>query len=186
MTKMNKTLLGVVIVAIIVVITIGTSFSYMTDNLTGGSGLEVINLENGKMVVAYQGNNGLFKSSDYEKSDELIGSKTFSITGTNNSSDEIITYNLSLDVNYNEYADNEVYFILGGKSDGDGKITDKADAKTKYYLNNLKGVSTINLGEGFFSTNTEDSVHKYIIYYYSTNNSKNKNFETKVRFRAIN
>lgn len=185
MTKMNKTLLGVIIVAIIVVITIGTSFAYMTDNLTGGAGLEVINVDNGKMVVAYQGNTGVFKSSDYGKIDELIGSKTFSITGTNNSSEQIITYNLSVDVNYNEYADNEVYFILGGKSDGNGKITDNADAKTKYYLNNLKGVSTINLGEGFFSTNTENSVHTYVIYYYSTSKKNNKNFETKVRFSAV-
>lgn len=186
MTKTNKTLLGVMIVAIIVVITIGTSFAYMTDNLSGSRTIDVINVDNGSMVVAYQGNTGVFKSSDYDKKEELIGFKTFSITGTNNSSSDIIVYNLSLDINYNEYNDNEVYFILGGKGDNNGKIVEKADATTKYYLNNLKGVSTIDLGEGFFSADSQNSVHTYAIYYYTTNVGQNKNFETKIRFSAVN
>ena len=186
MTKTNKTLLGVMIVAIIVVVTIGTSFAYMTDNLSGSIDMDVINVTNGKMVVTYQGNSAVFKSRDYEMSGNMAGSKTFSITGTNNSDVDILPYKLLLDVNYNQYADNEIYFILGGKTDGNGKITEKADAKTKYYLNNLKGVSTIDLGEGFFSTGTESSVHTYIIYYYSNNNKNNKKFETKIRFSAVN
>ena len=103
MNKMNKTLLGIMLVAIIVVVTIGTSFSYMTSGLDGSVQLDVIDVKDGKMIAAYQGNNPVFKSRDYEKQGELIGSKTFSLTGTNNSATDIINYKLSLLVNYNEY-----------------------------------------------------------------------------------
>ena len=186
MTKTNKTLLGVMIVAIIVVITIGTSFAYMTDNLSGSRTLDIIDTKNGKMIVAYQGNTAVFKSSDYDKKEELIGFKTFSITGTNNSSEELLVYKLSLEVNYNEYEDNEVYFLLGGKTDGNGKITKNADASTKYYLNNLTALSTIDLGEGFFSTDANNSVHTYGIYFYTNSTKNNKNFETRIRFSKVN
>lgn len=185
MEKINKTLLSIVLVAIIVVVTIGTSFSYMTGSLSGSVQLDVINVKNGKMIVAYQGNSSVFKSSEYEKQGELIGSKTFSITGTNDSSIDVIDYKLSLIVNYNEYDDNEVYFILGGKADDNGVKTSFADAKTKYYLNKQSGQSVIDLGNGFFSTDSQESVHTYVIYYYTTNIKANKNFETKILFSAI-
>ena len=185
MNKMNKTLLGIMLVAIIVVVTIGTSFSYMTSGLDGSVQLDVIKVKDGKMVAAYQGNNPVFKSSNYEKQGDLIGSKTFSLTGTNNSSTDVINYNLSLIVNYNEYEDNEIYFILGGKADENGAKTSFADGKTKYYLNKQTGVSTIDLGNGLFSTDAQDSVHTYVIYYYTTNTKANKNFETRILFSAV-
>lgn len=184
MNKMNKTLLGIMLVAIIVVVTIGTSFSYMTSGLDGSVQLDVIEVKDGKMIAAYQGNNPVFKSRDYEKQGELIGSKTFSLTGTNNSATDIINYKLSLLVNYNEYEDNEVYFILGGKTDENGVKTKFADAKTKYYLNKQESQSVMDLGNGFFSTEAKDSVHTYVIYYYTTNTKANKNFETRILFSA--
>lgn len=184
MEKMNKTLLGIMLVAIIVVVTIGTSFSYMTGSLNGSVQLDVINVQDGKMIAAYQGNSSVFKSKDYEKQGELIGSKTFSLTGTNDSSKNVINYNLSLLVNYNDYEDNEVYFILGGKTDDKGIKTPYADAKTKYYLKKQSGQSVIDLGNGFFSTDTQSSIHTYVIYYYTTNSKANKNFETRIMFSA--
>lgn len=184
MNKMNKTLLGIMLVAIIVVVTIGTSFSYMTSGLDGSVKLDVIEVKDGKMIAAYQGNNPVFKSRDYEKQGELIGSKTFSLTGTNNSATDIINYKLSLIVNYNEYEDNEIYFVLGGKTNENGAKTEFADAKTKYYLNKQEGQSVMDLGNGFFSTEAKDSVHTYVIYYYTTNTKANKNFETRILFSA--
>ena len=47
MNKMNKTLLGIMLVAIIVVVTIGTSFSYMTSGLDGSVQLDVIEVKDG-------------------------------------------------------------------------------------------------------------------------------------------
>lgn len=186
MKKINTTLLGVMLVAIIVVVTIGTSYSYMTSNLSGSVQMDVIEVADGKLISAYQGNNATFKSSEHEKSGELIGSKTFSITGTNNSAVNILNYKLSLLVNYNEYEDNEVYFILGGKADDNGSLTDAADANTRHYLKKSAGETIVDLGEGFFSTETESSAHTYVIYYYTTNTKANKNFETKVIFSAKN
>lgn len=185
MKKLNTTLLGIMLVAIIVVVTIGTSYSYMTSNLSGSVQMDVIDVKDGKLISAYQGNNATFKSSDHEKNSELIGSKTFSITGTNNSSENILKYNLSLVVNYNEYEDNEVYFILGGKADDNGALTDYVDVSKREYLKKQSGSSVIDLGEGFFSTNAVDSVHTYVMYYYTTNTKANKNFETKIVFSAV-
>ena len=51
MNKMNKTLLGIMLVAIIVVVTIGTSFSYMTSGLDGSVQLDVIDVKDGKMIA---------------------------------------------------------------------------------------------------------------------------------------
>ena len=42
----------------------------------------------------------------------------------------------------------------------------------------------MDLGNGFFSTESQNSVHTYVIYYYTTNTKADKNFETRILFSA--
>lgn len=189
MNNTNKVLLGIVICAIMVVVTIGTSFSYMTSNLTGDGGLEVINVQDGKLLVAYQGNTNYYEASgsDFDSS-IMIGSKSFSITGTNYNNQNLLYYNLSVEIEQNDFEENDIYFVLNGKNDNNGSLLETSGTKTRYYLS--KGMNTkIDLGNGFFNNNSNEATHTYVIHFFKndiTSNINNKKFKVNIKFSGVN
>lgn len=187
MNNINKILLGIVICAILVVIAIGTSFSYMTSNLSGEGGLDVINVDDGKLVVAYQGNTNYYESIGSEFESNMIGSKSFSITGTNYNNQNLLYYNLSVEVERNDFEENDIYFVINGKSEDNGSLLETSGTKTRYYLS--KGGNTvIDLGNGFFSNNSNDATHTYVIHFFRndiTNNINNKSFKVNIKFNKV-
>lgn len=189
MNKLNKTLISALVVVVLVVVSVGTSFAFMTNNLTGDGSLDVINIDDGKFVIAYQGNTNSFigKGNEFDSSN-LIGSKTFSITGTNYNNENLLYYNLSIEVEKNDFEENDIFFILNGKTEEDGSLIETSGSKTKYYLSKGNG-TVINLGNGFFSSTAEESVHTYMIHFFRndiTSNIDNKEFIANVKFSAIN
>lgn len=190
MNNFNKILLGIVLCAIIVVVTIGTSFSYMTSNLTGDGGLEVINVDDGKLVVAYQGNTNYYEvyGSDFDDSSIMIGSKSFSVTGTNYNNQNLLYYNLSVEVEENDFEENDIYFVVNGKNEDNGSLLETTGTKTRYYLS--KGKDTkVDLGNGFFNNNSNEATHTYVIHFFRndiTSNINNKKFKVNIKFNKVN
>lgn len=189
MNKLNKTLVSALVVVVLVVISVGTSFAFMTSNLTGDGSLDVINTDDGKLVVAYQGNTDSFvgKGNEFDNSD-LIGSKTFSITGTNYNNENLLYYNLYVEIEKNDFEENDIFFVLNGKTEEDGSLLETSGSKTKYYLSK-GGNTTINLGNGFFSSTANESVHTYIIHFFRndiSSNIDNKEFVANIKFNAVN
>lgn len=166
MSKLTKSIVSVSVVALIVISTLGVSYSYFTSNLSGGASASTIQTTNGKMSIAFSENNGIEFNNDVS---EYV--KEFTITGTNNEND--MGYKISLVIEENNFADNELsYSFVSHNPDNNDEIpTNIANVLIK------NGDKTIDLGEGYFN-GANESIHKFEFTIYLLDfNNKSKNFK---------
>ena len=191
MLKINKTIFSVAIVMMLVILSLGTSYAYLTEDLNESVSLQVLTGNKGSMMLGYQGNTDTVGFSKILPSSEVIVAKKFSITGTNKYNDDIMRYNLSLLVEYNDFEASDIYFVLGGQVDGNGEITYQADVNKKHYINRvLDSPLKIDLGTGYFK-NSKEETHTYMLsfYYPKTIYNQNRNdrsLSAKIIFTNLN
>ena len=65
MVKGNKIIISAVIVVMLVVVSLRTSYAFFTDNLSGNVTIDVLRTQNGEMRVSYQNNNNIFSFSTH-------------------------------------------------------------------------------------------------------------------------
>lgn len=166
MSRVTKSIVSVSVVAIIVLSTLGVSYSYFTSNLSGGASASTIQSSNGKMSLAFSGDNTIEFSNDVS---EYV--KEFTITGTNNEVD--MGYKISLVIEENTFADNELsYSFVSHNPSNNGKVPTNI---ANVLIN--KNDKNINLGEGYFN-GANEVIHKFefTIYLLDFDNSA-KNFK---------
>lgn len=186
--KTNKTILSISLVAILVVATLGISYSYFSANIKGSESVSTISMDAGKMELTYQNNSGdivLDKkiyprgtTSSNSASDAWV-TKTFALNGTN-TTDLEMKYKISMVVDNNTFENNALsYELIGHKEDSD---------TTSVVLDSVKG--NIPKGSGtveFNGTvtplfqNANKSIHNYTlrIYFLDTGVEQNSNQEAK-------
>ena len=101
MEKNKRLIINVLLVAILVVIAIGRSYSYLSVNDSSNAKPENLKLQNGDINIAFSGSNTIEFSSPKAKNTPVV-SKTFTLTGTNNSK-ENISYYVTLVINENTF-----------------------------------------------------------------------------------
>lgn len=171
MSKVNKTMVSITLVAVIVLVTFGISYSYFTTDNTSGSTSTII-VEGGKMTLAYSNGASIGFTNIYPSNEE-IGHKMFSITGTNNTGIGQMKYHLSFVTTINEFENGDIKCLLGGKETTTGSLSEKIYNETtnpnKMDINKVPENTnpwTLDLGTGYFGANADGSVHEYGLYFY--------------------
>lgn len=192
MAKGNKIIVSAVIVVMLVVVSLRTSYAFFTDNLSGNVTIDVLKTQNGEMRVSYQNNDNVFSLKAIAPSDDYVGEKTFSIATTNNQNGGIMVYKMALNVEYNSFENSDIYFILGGKNNDSGSISNYADGNTKHYLNRqIEGSYKVDLGSGYFNSDKDSEVHEYILRFFYPKKADNlkrndRVLNTKIEFTSVN
>ena len=97
--KQNTALLIVIAVATLLVAVVGATFAYFTAASNTGS-TETVETKSGKMIISYSdGTSDLLSSTDFQPGAEILVNKTFTLTGTNTTS------NAGLKMPYSIYLD---------------------------------------------------------------------------------
>ena len=111
--KEEKIRMVVVVTTIFMVVILfgGITFSYFTALNNKGS-TSVISATSGKMIINYaDGSSKLLSSEDIQPSDKIIIDKTFTLTGTNTTSDLAMPYKVGL--NYvSEFSDGQIHYYI--------------------------------------------------------------------------
>lgn len=189
--KLNKTFFGIILVIVIVLVTLGKSYSFFTDSLNTSIDIKTLDSNSGKMILGFQNNTNEISFSDVEPSNDIIFSKSFSITANNNLIDESMGYSIYLQVLYNNFENGDLYFLFGGKGDENGTVSSYADGTTKYYVSRcIQNVVNMSLGNGFF-VNADGTVHTYILNFYYPKNvnnfdRNNRVFSSKIVIKNFN
>ena len=167
MEKNKRLIINVLLVAILVVIAIGRSYSYLSVNDSSNAKPENLKLQNGDIDIAFSGSNTIEFSNPKAKNTPVV-SKTFTLTGTNNSK-ENISYYVTLVINENTFKNGSLRYniVSNNYSDSGTAIENIKPAKE------LNGTTNITMGPGTFAQG-KNSVHTYTVNIYYTND-KNDN-----------
>ena len=123
MNKSNRIVLGAVVVAILVALSVRTSYAFLSD-ISSEVTIDVLKTQNGEMRASYQNNNNMFNLKGINPSDDYVGEKTFSIAATDSNPDTMMVYMVALNIEYNSFENSDIYFIFGGKNNDSGRISD--------------------------------------------------------------
>ena len=168
MSRVNKGILSIAIVSILVIATLSISYASFTDNLNSDEYASTLNLKDGKLQIAYSGGNSIEISNINAGKDEIY-SKTFSVKGTNNNTNNL-NYKLNLVIEENTFDGKITFDLIGYNPLENGKKIDNIENKIVLNENN-----TIELGSGYFN-NSSDVVHTYTLkFYYLEGNTKKNN-----------
>lgn len=169
----DKTRLSIIIVFIsMILIMVGATYAYFTASTTGGETASTINTTAGKMTIAFSNSSGnITLDNIYPKSDAWA-TKTFVLTGNNNTDLDMI-YKLSLVVNNNTFSANALtYQLTATNTSSNGEVVTSSG-----YLNN----SNVNLGTGYFKTGS-NLKHSYTLKIYFKKTSENQNVDQQKSF----
>lgn len=177
MSKIDKKIISISIVALLVIVSVGVSFAFFTANMSGGESASTITLKAGTLDIAFAGGDTLIFNNIYPKT-EAWGTKTFTVKG-NNTTDLRMPYSLSLIIDYNEFTSNVIQYGLHSVNTGNnGEVVPSTVANVGI----ATGASTISLGtDGYFLKGT-DVIHTYqlSIYFPDTGISQNEEQEKKI------
>src|SRR5574344_122150 len=195
MDRKHRTLISVLVVAILVVIGIGGSYAYFTANVSGTESSSTITVSGGTMQITYAGGDDINVANTYPQAAAIVN-KTFTVNGTN-TTDLTMGYKASLVVTGNTFG----YCLISGAVNTSYTTPSACTTATgtwtnplNYTLNGVNtggvgtlipnvtstaiptGTETYSLGTGSFPTATS-KIHTYTfnIYFPSTAYSQNAN-----------
>ena len=137
--KQNTLLLTVIAVATLLVAVIGATFAYFTANVSN-SNTSTVQVTGAELTISYEGTSAAINATGKEPSLTTIGTKTFTLTGKNTTTDMSMPYLLYLVVGKNEFVlDNAKYangtslsYVLTS-STGAGAIPSSVEGSTTTY-----------------------------------------------------
>ena len=100
--KSNTLLLTVIAVATLLVAVIGATFAYFTANIDSTQ-TSTIEVTGAKLTISYAGNSSTITATAKNPQVAAIGTKTFTLSGINSTTDMSMPYTLYLVVNTNEF-----------------------------------------------------------------------------------
>lgn len=135
--KQNTLLLTVIAVATLLVAVIGATFAYFTANISSST-TSTVQVTGAELTISYQGTTAAINATSKEPSSTEMGTKTFTLTGKNTTTNMSMPYLLYLVVGKNEFVlDNSVTttslsYVLTA-SDGAGAIPSSVVNDTPTY-----------------------------------------------------
>lgn len=188
--KANKTILSISLVALLVISTLGISYSYFSANLRGElESASTITMEAGKMILTYQDNSNnidirpeskIYPRGTADSKDPTTDAwikKSFAITGTNTTELDM-KYKISMVVDANTFQDNALSYELIGHKDA----SDTSSVVLNNSTGNLPtGISTITFEGSPYFKNADGISHTYqlLIYFLETGEEQNSNQGSK-------
>lgn len=178
MEKNKKLIINVLLVAILVVIAIGRSYSYLNVTDTNNSKISTIDLKNGKIDIAFSGSN-IIEIKNPKAQNNPIVSKTFTLTGTNNN-EMPNPYYVTLVINENTFEDGALkYNIVSNNYSNNGTVIETIKPAKE-----LNGKNNITFGPGTFNKGT-NAVHTYTLnIYYLKDTNKSGTFKGTIGISA--
>ncbi|HHX33438.1 MAG TPA: hypothetical protein GX713_04370, partial [Mollicutes bacterium] len=114
----------------LLLITIGLSFAYFTANITGTENSTTINVTGGVMTIHYDSIGQEIEALDIRPDNNPFGTKTFTLTGNNNTSNNM-EYHILLIVEENSFSDNALkYKLTSTNTDDNGEVAPSIEELT--------------------------------------------------------
>ena len=135
--KQNTLLLTVIAVATLLVAVIGATFAYFTANISSST-TSTVQVTGAELTIAYEGSSSTITGESKEPSATEIGTKNFTLTGKNTTTNMSMPYLLYLVVGKNEFVlDNgttttSLSYVLSSSS-GTGAVPSSIDGSTTHY-----------------------------------------------------
>ena len=194
MGKSNFIMICISLVALMVLVTFGITYSYFSSTSINGKSTSNIDLTSGKMIINFTDKNpnivfsNVIPGPTTSVSDAILN-KSFVISGTN-TTDLKMEYKLNLVVKTNEFENNDIGYILVGKNNNNGSLV--TNAKTAFSSSSISKINkgtnlTINLGTGYFTKSADQINHEYTLYMFfiETNKEQNVNCNFKAYLGLI-
>lgn len=177
----------VVVIALLLVVTIGVSFAFFTAQIAGGESSTTITVAGGSMNITYASGANINVANIHPRPEAWVN-KSFTIKG-NNTTAVIMKYKVSLVIGANTFSTNALQYQLVSTNTGaNGTIIPSTGSNQ----NIATGGRTISLGEGQFTAATGgDKVHTYQlnIFFPDTGSPQNvdqgKNFTAYIKTEAV-
>ena len=182
MGKSNFIMICISLVALMVLVTFGITYSYFSPMFINGNSTSNIDLTSGKMIINFTDKNPnivfskVIPGPTTSVSDAILN-KSFVISGTN-TTDLKMEYKLNLVVKTNEFDNNDIGYILVGKNNNNGSLV--TNAKTAFSSSSISKINkgtnlTINLGTGYFTKSSDQINHEYTLYMFFIETNKEQN-----------
>lgn len=179
MSKTNKKIISVSVVALLVIVSLGVSFAYFTAGLTGGESASTINLGAGTLNIEFAGGNNISLNNIYPKA-EPWGTKTFTVKG-NNTTDLYMYYALTLVIDTNSFSNEALSFKLTSvNTNNNGSPVPSTAGLIK--ISNT--ATRISLGTDGYFKNATDALHTYQFALYFPETNENQNADQTKQFAA--
>lgn len=179
--KFQTIMTTLTMVFLLLIMTIGASFSYFTAQITGLEMNETINITGGVMNIAYKSGANI-EAHNISPSYSPFGTKNFTLTGYNNT-DADMKYQIFLIVEENSFtSDTIMYKLISTNIDNNGEVVPT--------MVNLSGIPNGNnqeilLGDGYYSSPTNnDKIHSYDLEIYFNESGKKQNEDQGKTFKA--
>ena len=168
----NNTTNKVISIILLLLITIGVSFSYFSANISGEETGTTITVTGGTMNINYASGSSINIANVYPK-EEALTTKTITVTG-NNTTQLKMYYNISLTIESNGFSTGRLkYKLISTNTGGNGTVASSItmeDIPT--------GTNNIILGNGSFTGPTSGAkVHTYNLEIYFPNTEENQNYD---------
>ena len=155
--KGNMILLTVICIATLLVAVVGATFAYFNIAMKGENTSKTIEVTGGSLSTEY---NGDAKISGSVNAGEVLGEKSFTVTGVVTGSSNL-SYESNLVITNNTYPDDAlVYTLVSTNTSNNGVVM----VSTSEPVAIKNGASTIVLGTGTFAGPTATgSTHTYVV-----------------------
>ena len=173
MLRKNRVVLILLLVSLFCVI-IGITYAYFSANIIGAESASVLTLESGKLFINLEGGSEIIAENLFPH-DEAWAEKTFTLTGTN-TTDNDMPYSVNIVVDNNTFSTDAItYSLIGENISNNGNVI----KDIKYApINN-----TSTIGTGYFLKGN-NVVHTYTLKFYFLNQDSDQSDDMKKVFNA--
>ncbi len=158
------------------ILALGLSYAYFSAKLYGVENASTISLKGGKMTIDYVEGANITLSGIYPK-EEAWASKTFTLTGNNNTTDNM-KYKIGLIIEQNTFSEEAITYSLENTLNEGGTVVEDVDESPI-----IKTTGTQYIGYGYFGTST-NTHHTYNLKIYFKPNGEDQNEDQKAKFKA--
>ena len=180
MERKNKRVLILSIIALILVVA-GASYAYFSARITGLESASTLRMTAGTLGIHYsEGDERVEVENIYPREERWL-SKTITLTG-NNTTDLKMNYKLGLNIETNEFKNNELSYSLTLTNTEDPNLKGTPIAnKTNIGIQKATGIEWF--GEGQFITG-QNQVHEYLLEIFFLDNGNDQNESQGATFNA--
>ncbi len=198
-TKSNTTYM-ITLLIISIIMLIGGAYAYFTASMSSGETEATLKVGAGQLKIKFANTNSVQIAENVKPTSaktectkktgayycdqseyDPVGTKTFTLTGTNTTTSTMMPYNIKLIMTQNEFSSGTLKYILNGYGDN-GKVV---NIDTWQDIPTGANTTGIMLGSGYFMPG-ENMIHTYTFNIYFPDNhilqdaDKNKVFEAKI------
>ena len=164
----NKKVIVLSSVALLLILIVGLSFAYFSANISGAESVSTIVADAGSLSIVYADGSGNLTAHNISPDSEPFLTKTFTVTGTNDTTSNLMPYKLSIVVDNNTFSIGALSYTLEStNTDSSGAVVPSILlSKTDPFIAIFgTDTQTIVMGEGYFTPGAS-KVHTYTLKLY--------------------